>query len=101
MRKQKDMENAMLMAHREFVSNLAESLEIIRKELSEAKEMTHICTDEWCKSTEVAIDDIHRQVYSISEPRFATEEDSLKIKELRQKVKDLYVTFRGVSTMAA
>lgn len=101
MKKQKDMENALLIAHREFVSSLENSLEIIEQELKEAKDMSNVCTDEWCRSTESVIDDIHMQVYSISEPRFATEKDSRKIKALRQKVRDLYVTFRGVSAKAA
>lgn len=101
MQKQKEMENTMLQAHREFVHFLTKSMEIIKQELAEAGEMTDICTDEWCKSTEVAIDDIHKQVYSIHEPRFATKEDSDKIRQLRQQVKDLYVTFRGISAKAA
>lgn len=98
MRKQKDMEDAMMLAHREFVNNLMKSLDIIRDELDEADEMADICTDEWCSSTEMAIDDIHKQIYCISEPRFATEDDSHKLKKLRDMVKNLYVNFHGMSS---
>ena len=93
MRKQKDMEHAMLLAHREFMEQLNKALDVLDSEIKEAKEMEDICTDEWCYSTDVVIDDLHKQVYSISEPRWATEEDSRKIKELRKRIKALYTKF--------
>jgi tetrahydromethanopterin S-methyltransferase subunit H len=101
MKKQKDMEDAMLTAHRQFVSSLEKSLQVIEQEFKEAEDMSNICTDEWCATTETIIDDMHKQVYSISEPRTATEEDSRKIKELRKKVKDLYTRFMRISAKAA
>jgi hypothetical protein len=98
MQKQKDMEEAMLKAHREFVQSMGESLGIIDQELKNAKELAQICTDEWCHTTESFIDEIHKQVYSISEPRFASADDSEKIKNLRTRVKDMYVNFKGISS---
>ena len=97
MRKQKDMEAAMMLAHREFINGLNQSIDLIDEELKEATEMGDICNDEWCMVTESLIDDIHKQVYSISEPRFASPDDSRRIKELRRKVKNMYVTFKGIS----
>jgi DNA polymerase III delta prime subunit len=93
MQKQKDMEAAMLLAHREFVEQLNKGLDILDQEIKEAQEMEHICTGEWCYSTDVVIDELHKQVFSISEPRWATNEDSQKIKDLRKRIKDLYVSF--------
>jgi DNA polymerase III delta prime subunit len=93
MRKQKDMEHTMLLAHREFVEQLNKALDVLDSEIKEAREMEEICTDEWCYSTDVVIDELHKQVYSISEPRWATEEDSRKIKELRNRIKALYTSF--------
>ncbi|MEW6429305.1 MAG: hypothetical protein AB1568_14860 [Thermodesulfobacteriota bacterium] len=97
MKMQKEMEAAMLTAHRQFVSNLEKGLEILEKEMAEAGAMTTACTDEWCKSTDHYIDELHKDVYAISEPRFATGEDSRKLKELRRRVKDLYARFQGLS----
>lgn len=93
MQKQKDMENAMLKAHRDFMNGLEESVVILEKDLGDADEMEHICTDEWCRATENYIDELHKNIYSISEPRFATAEDSEKIKELRRRIKKLYSQF--------
>jgi DNA polymerase III delta prime subunit len=93
MQQQKDMEATMLLAHRQFVEELNKALDILDKEIKEAQEMENICTGEWCYSTDVVIDELHKQVFSISEPRWATDEDSKKIKALRRRIKDLYVRF--------
>ena len=57
--------------------------------------MTHICTDEWCKATEDYLDELHKDIFSISEPRCSTKEDSDRIKALRRRIKDLYVTYKA------
>lgn len=93
MQKQKDMEATMLRAHREFVEQLNKALDVLDSEIREAKEMEEICTEEWCYSTDVVIDELHKQVYSISEPRWATAEDSRKISDLRKRIKVLYTRF--------
>jgi hypothetical protein len=100
MKKQKDMEATMLLAHREFIEQLNKGLDILEKEIQEAQELEEICTDEWCYSTEVVIDELHKQVFSISEPRWATDEDSQKIKNMRKRIKDLYVNFMGAKKIA-
>jgi hypothetical protein len=87
------MEDAMLMAHNEFMSGLKNSLEILDRQIDEATEMISICTDEWCQATENYIDDLHKYVYSISEPRWLSADDSAKISRLRNRIRDLYVKF--------
>lgn len=101
MQRQKDMEATMLRAHRDFINNLEESLKILEQEIQDAGEMENICTDEWCYSTEVALDEMHKQIYSISEPRFLDTKDSEKIKALRKRVKDLYVNFQKAKKVSA
>lgn len=101
MQKQKDMELAMLLAHREFLTHLEKALDILAYEIQEAQEMENICTDEWCYSTEVMIDEMHKQVFSISEPRWAAPEDSEKIKAIRKRIKHLYVNFLNARKIAA
>lgn len=96
MQKQIDMENAMLMAHRDFVANLEKSLDMLDKDIDEAAEMSQICTDEWCLATEDVIDELHKSIYSISEPRWATNEDSKHIRSLRNRVRDLYAKYKSV-----
>jgi len=95
MLKQKDMERTMLLAHREFMTGLEKSIDMLESDINEATEMDEICTDEWCKSTELYIDELHKNLYSISEPRWADPEDSRKIHELRDRIKKLYAHYKG------
>jgi len=96
MQKQKDMENTMLQAHRDFIAGLEKSIAILENDLGEVGDMAHVCTDEWCQATEDYIDELHKNVYSISEPRWATAKDSEKIKELRQRLKKLYNKYEKI-----
>jgi DNA-binding ferritin-like protein len=81
---------------RTFVDSLEKSLNQLEKDIKEADEMTDICTNEWCESTEHVIDEISNALFSISEPRWATAEDSQKLKNLKRKVHNLYADYRDV-----
>ena len=67
------------------------STHLLEQEIEEAAEMEEICTDEWCLAVEHTIDDLANMIYSISEPRWVTADDSEKIKNLRHRVHDLFV----------
>ncbi len=95
MQRQQQMEDSFLIAHREFMANLEKSLSILEDDIAEAAEMEHICTDEWCRATELVIDELAKVVYSISEPRWLTPEDSKKLMQLRSKMHELYADFSG------
>ena len=97
MLKQKDMENSMLQTHRDFVAGLEKSTAKLEKDIDEAGKMEKVCTDEWCMATEDYIDDLHKSVYSISEPRWADAQDSKKISDLRKRIKKLYAKYEKVS----
>ena len=97
MLKQKDMEDSMLYAHKSFMTNLEKSLGILAQELKEAEKMTSICNNEWCNATESVIDDMHKDIYSISEPRWLPKEDSQKLKQLRTRIRDLYREFAHIA----
>lgn len=94
MQRQIEMENGMLTAHREFMANLDKSIDILDKDITEAAAMTHVCTDEWCRSTESVLDELAKLLYSISEPRWLKAEDSKKIVQLRHRVHDLYARYK-------
>jgi hypothetical protein len=95
---QKDMEYSMLRAHRQFITGLEETLEVLKEDIKEIEGIKDECTDEWCKSREDFLDYLHKSIYAISEPRWAEKKDSEKIHELRNRVKDLYVHFKGTET---
>lgn len=96
MKRQIEMQETMLLAHREFMDNLDKSLKLLAKDIDETKEMTHICTDEWCLATEGVLDELAKIIFSISEPRWLSKEDSKKISELRHRIHDLYARYKTI-----
>jgi hypothetical protein len=96
MQRQIEMENNMLQAHREFVTNLNKSVDMLDEDIKEAAGMTEICTGEWCFAIEDVIDELHKCIYSISEPRWLTEDDSKALRDLRRRVRDIYVKYKGI-----
>lgn len=82
---------------RQLIHNLEKSLDLLDKGLNEAAEMVDICTDEWCMATEHVIDELGNALYSISEPKWAPEQDSMKLRSLRKRLHDLYARYKAVS----
>ncbi len=80
----------------DFTRSLENSIDMLEKEIDEASEMTDICTDEWCEATEHYIDDLSNALFSISEPRGSSQEESDRIKALKRRVYDLYANYREV-----
>ncbi len=96
MQRQTEMENTMRMAHLEFMSSLEKALDLLEKDIDEAAAMSSLCTDEWCNATEGVIDELHKCIYSISEPRWLTKEDTQGIRRLRERVKGLYARYQSI-----
>ena len=92
---QKEMEDGMLVAHRQFITGLEKTLDMLNDDINEVEGIKGGCTDEWCKSREDFLDYLHKSIYSLSEPRWAGKEDSQRIHDLRTRVKELYVHFKG------
>lgn len=97
MKRQDEMVDSFLIAHREFMTNLKSSLALIEEELTEAEEIGKICTGEWCRATESTLDELTKFIFSLSEPRWVSDEDSKVLKDLRRKVHDLYAKYKGVA----
>ncbi len=98
MKRQNEMTDSFLIAHREFMTNLEHSLALIEEEINEAAEVQEICTGEWCIATEGTLDELAKFIYSISEPRWIPDEDSKTLLNLRRKVHDLYAKYKSVRT---
>lgn len=96
MQRQVEMQEAMVLAHRDFIESLEKSIGIVARDLEEAGEMTQICTDEWCAATEGVLDELAKMVFSISEPRWLSREDSKRISALRHRIHDLYSRYKAV-----
>ena len=82
---------------RVFLDNLEKSLNMLEKDIDEAAQMQDICTLEWCEATEHVIDEIGNSLFSISEPRWASQNDSDKIKALKKRLHDLYAKYKAAS----
>ncbi len=86
----------MAEAWNTYVQALEKSLDIIQRDIEEAKELAGVCTSEWCNATEHVLDELGNALFSISEPRWSSSEDSKRIKALKRRLYDLYVNYRGV-----
>jgi hypothetical protein len=91
-----EIQSEMVSAWQTYIDALEKSLDMLDKDITEARDMAHVCTDEWCEATEHVIDELSNALFSISEPRWSSPEDSKKIKRLKRRVYDLYVNYRGV-----
>jgi sugar (pentulose or hexulose) kinase len=98
MKQQKDMVESFLMAHREFMKGLDNSFRIVEQNLKEAADFDDQCTGEWCTKMESSIDELAKSIYSISEPRWLTDQDAKKIRDMRHNIHDIYAKFKGISS---
>ena len=94
---QADIQQEVLENWKTFVSNLEKSLKMLEEGIDEASEMREICTSEWCVATEHVIDELSNSLFSISEPSWASEEDSHKIKALKKRLHDLYAKYKSTA----
>lgn len=91
-----EIQSEMVEAWQNYINALEKSLNLLEKDIEEAKNMAGTCTSEWCEATEHVIDELNNALFSISEPRWADQEDSQKIKKLKRRIYDLYVIYKGV-----
>ena len=83
---------------KKLVSSMEKSLTLLEKGIDEAEAMRDVCTDEWCVATERVLDELSNALFSISEPRWGSEEDSRKLKELKWRLHDLYGKYKAVKS---
>ena len=79
-----------------FMENMENSLDLLEENIQEVSEMSDACTSEWCEATEHVLDELSNSIFSISEPRWASKEDSDKIKILKNRIHDLYAKYKSV-----
>lgn len=96
MKRQIEMEELLVLAQREFIGQLEKSLDLLAAEIEEAGAMVQTCTGEWCRSAESVLDDLAKVVYGLSEPRWLSAADSQKIRQLRQRIHDIYSRYRSL-----
>lgn len=95
MRIQQEMVESFQMEHSAFMSYLDQSIDILDHDINEAREVDAICTGRWCKAIETSIDELANSLYSISEPRWIANSDSLQLSRMRTRIHDLYSKYRS------
>ena len=96
-----EIQKEMNEAWNTYVEALEKSLNMIETDIEEAKDMAGVCTNEWCNATEHVLDELGNALFSISQLRRSSDEDSKRIEALKRRLYNLYVYYRGVYTNAA
>ena len=96
MKKQTEMVESFQMSNSDFMRNLGVSLDFLDHEIREARKVDAVCTGTWCKEIENNIDALENSIYSLSEPRWASNSDSREIRRLRTRLHDLYTKYRSL-----
>lgn len=91
-----DLQCCVTDAWKGFIDNLGKSIQMLDEKLTEAENMSSQVTGEWARAIEHVIDDLSNFVFSISEPRGASEEYSKKIGNLRKRLHDHYARFKSI-----
>lgn len=100
MRKQKEMVESFQVSHKDFMKNLSDSMNLLEHDIDEAREVDDICTSEWCIAVERSFDELAKDIYSISEPRWTSPKQSGNIRDMRVRLHDLYEKYKGLQSSA-
>jgi methyl-accepting chemotaxis protein len=92
-----NIQESIVKSWREYVGQMESALNTLDEQIEEASQMSSTCTSEWCEATEHVIDEISNSLFSISEPRGTSEEDSRRIKDMKKKVYDLYAKYKSAA----
>jgi hypothetical protein len=95
MNTQKEMVESFQISHRAYMKNLGICLDKIEKDFEEAREIDNICTGEWCRAIEFSLDEMAKDLYSISEPRWSSSDYSRTLRNMRRRLHDLYSNYKG------
>jgi len=95
MKMQKEMETDFELGHRDYMKNLVECLDQIEKEFEESRQIDEVCHGEWCRAVELSFDEFAKELYSISEPRWAADDYSRTLRNMRRRLRDLYSRYKA------
>ncbi|MGW8194135.1 MAG: hypothetical protein ACWGOX_07715 [Desulforhopalus sp.] len=96
MRMQKEMAESFQLAHRGYIKNLNDCLKKLENDFEESREIDEICTNEWCRAIEFSLDEMAKELYSVSEPRWLADDYSRTLRNMRRRLHDLYSKYHGV-----
>ena len=85
-------------AWRTYLKSLEDYLNQEEKSIDRAFQLSSTCTDELCETTEEVIAELSKAIFSVSEPRWITQEDAKRIKTLKRRIQDLYAKYKSATT---
>lgn len=94
------MVESFQMAHRGYMKNLGLCLERIEKDFEASREIDEVCNGEWCRAIEYSLDEMAKELYSISEPRWVADDYSRTLRNMRRRLHDLYARYQGLRSSA-
>lgn len=97
MRMQKEMIESFQMQHREYMKNLSDCLDKIERDFEESRQIDEFCEGEWCRAVELSFDEFAKELFSISEPRWNSDEYSRTLRNMRRRLRDLYGKYRAAT----
>ncbi len=77
-----------------FDEYMHESLTRLEEIIRDVEEMRGVCRDEWCETNECMLGEATVAAFAISEPHWATDEESNKLKELKRRIHDLHAALK-------
>lgn len=98
MNTQKRMVESFQMTHRGFMKNLTDSLNQLENDIEVSRTIDSICTGEWCRAIEFSLDELAKDLYSISEPRWIADDYSRTLRNSRRRLHDLYAKYHGLQS---
>ena len=73
-----------------FASSFNSALDRLEQIVDDVSSLRGVCHDEWCDANECMLDEASIFAFSISEPHWASDEDSGRLKKLKKRIHDLF-----------
>lgn len=77
-----------------FSGSYNESLDRLEQIINDVSDMRQVCRDEWCEMNECLLDEASIFAFAISEPHWASSEDSHRLKSLKKRIHDLFAEMK-------
>jgi len=93
----KSIEKDAMRSWTSDLSTLEQALRQMEKGIQDSISVTSACTNEWCESVEAVIDELTDAIYSLKVPRWADQEQSTRVKNLKKKAREVYAQYMRAS----
>jgi hypothetical protein len=75
----------------DFSDSFEDSLERLEEIVNDVSDLRQVCSDEWCDATECLLGEATIAAFAISEPHWASEEDSKRLRDIKKRIHGLHL----------